>query len=225
MVICSLLLEISSFIREIYPQIIKKPKVISHNVISREKNVGSVFSNESSSINDTLANSEVYQPNLNSFHEPESSVNIVETLNKHDGETAKHISFVFRDENSNTDKPIDNQVTELETNDSGIIVNTTAKPKLPLQVKRSRLKHNKKASMKNKIDRTLRSTHRKFSYNTQVSDIREQDLSENNCNVSEVESSYPNTNNQASAPQDFYIEFNDDIVDLNKSFPWINVII
>jgi hypothetical protein len=194
--------------------------------MNREKNVGSVFSNESSSINDTLANSEVYQQNLNSFYEQESSTNIVETVNKNEAETAKHISFVFQEETVNTDKPSDNQVTEFETNNETVpIVNSNGKQKLPLQTKRSSLKHSKKVSTKNKIDRTIRN--RKLSYNTQVSDIREQEISENNCELSEAEPLNTTLNNiQAnSVPQDSSYDLNNDIVDLNKSFPWINVFI
>ena len=236
MVICSLLLEISSFIREIYPQIVKKPKPITH-IVNREINVGSVFSNDSSSIsalNDSLPNQEFYQQNLPSFHEQEvSSTNLIEITPKIEIDTTKHISFAFGEDSTNKEKISDIQINEFEINHADtipIVNNQSSKSfhiKLSNQTKRSSFKHTKKASIKSKIDRTLRSTYRRLSYNTHVSEIREQrehELMENNGNISDVETI---GNNIFGCPilTDIYSEMNDDIADAftNKTFPWIKV--
>jgi hypothetical protein len=214
MIVCGLLLEISSFIREMYPQIMKKTKTLN---TAREKNIGSVFSNESislSALNESHLHPDIHQLNLQSFNEPEPSSNYIDT---NDNETSKHISFAFQE-----DPPTFNDnLNDYETNNDSvpIISGRSTNTKLPNQTKRSSLKHSKKASIKYKIDRTTRMVRRKVSHHNQVTDIREQDIT-GNIDLSEADSVF-NPAGLNEAP----IEFNEESFDMNKCFPWIKVIL
>ena len=236
MIICSLLLEISSFIREAHPQVTKKPKNTTHN--KHEKNIGSVFSNESSSVsvlNDSLLYPDIHQQNIQHHLEQETITSFMEVTNNNDNDNSKHISFIFRDDTLMNDKlgsEVNNNDFEINIIDTNLPIATNMSSKfshvrLPYHSKRTSLKHGKKASFKHKIDRASRNTRRKLSYNTQILDIREQELSENNGHFIDAESILNNhtsgINNIQTCQNENVNDYNDEIYDGNKCFPWIKV--
>lgn len=195
------LLEISAFIRETYPQIVKKATKQNNRSRDNRGHIGSLFSNESSSasvLNDF--SSPEMQQNCNNFNENDTiisannigtnhaitNINTSTTNNNNnlDSDTVKHIKFAFCP--SKEDDSFSSVYTITQTNTDAVNehdttiqsfsqqLTTKSNPKIVTNTsKRSSLRQPKRSSLKYRTDRTNRLARRKLSHGQQVIDLAE----------------------------------------------------